>query len=99
MVLSACESGVHGRAAEPVGLGWAFLAAGASGVVVSQWPVDDQATLTMMAEFYRRLGAGLAPSHALRAAQLHTAEQHPHPYFWAPFSYVTSAATDRRAES
>ena len=44
VVLSACESGQLGETAEPVGLGWAFLAAGASGVVVSQWVVQDEAT-------------------------------------------------------
>ncbi len=99
VVLSACESGAHGRAAEPVGLGWAFLAAGASGVVVSQWPVHDEATLFTMAEFYCGLRSGLPPSYALRVAQMRTADQFPHPYFWAPFSYVTSISSDKKVVS
>ena len=88
VVLSACESGLHGRAAEPVGLGWAFLAAGAAGVVVSQWAVPDEATHELMVEFHRRLVAGSAPGAALREAQLVVARSRPHPFFWAAFSHV-----------
>ena len=90
VVLSACESGQHGRSAEPVGLGWAFLAAGASGVVVSQWMVHDDATHQLMGRFYRGLIAGADPAEALRTAQLETAAEHPHPFFWAPFSYLAA---------
>ena len=89
VTLSACESGRHGSATvEPVGLGWSFLAAGASGVVVSQWVVDDAVTASLMSEFYRELVAGRAPPEALRRAQLAIADHHPHPFFWAPFVYV-----------
>lgn len=95
VTLSACETGRHGsNSAEPVGLAWAFLAAGASGVVVSQWLVDDEVTAQLMTTLYRGLAAGRPPAAALRAAQLETAERHPHPYYWAPFSYV-SATHDR----
>ena len=91
VTLSACESGRPDQAtAEPVGLAWAFLAAGASGAVVSQWVVHDQAAADLFSVFYTRLAAGQAPSMALRDAQLATAEHHPHPYYWAPFSYVAS---------
>ncbi len=93
VTLSACESGRPGRGtAEPVGLAWGLLAAGASGVVVSQWVVHDEATAGLMREFYRQLGAGLRPAVALRQAQLATAHQHPHPFYWAPFSYLTASA-------
>ncbi len=95
VTLSACETGAHDRAAEPIGLGWAFLAAGAAGVVVSTWEVHDEATLTLMSELYRLLAAGSPPAQALRDAQVHTAEDYPHPFYWAPFSYVTSPLTTR----
>jgi CHAT domain-containing protein len=89
VTLSACESGRPADdTAEPVGLAWAFLAAGASGAVVSQWIVQDDATAELFGVFYTRFAAGAGPSLALREAQLATAEDHPHPYFWAPFSYV-----------
>jgi CHAT domain-containing protein/tetratricopeptide (TPR) repeat protein len=91
VTLSACESGRPAEdTAEPVGLAWAFLAAGASGAVVSQWIVHDDAAAELFGDFYTRLAAGVGPSMALREAQLATAENHPHPYFWAPFSYVAS---------
>jgi tetratricopeptide (TPR) repeat protein len=92
VTLSACESGRYGTGtAEPVGLGWAFLAAGASGVVVSQWAVDDDVTATLMGQLYSHLVAGSHPADALRRAQQATARHHPHPFYWAPFAYVASA--------
>ena len=94
VVLSACESGRQGGAtAEPVGLAWAFLAAGARGLVVSQWVVHDQVTSRLMAEFHRHLAAGDSPAGALRAAQLAAAVGDPHPFYWAPFAFVAAPAT------
>lgn len=90
VVLSACESGTHGRSTEPVGLGWAFLAAGAAGVLVSHWPVDDVATATLMTSLYQLLAAGEPPDRALRTAQLHAAESQPHPFYWGAFSYLVN---------
>ena len=57
-----------------VGLVRAFMLAGASRVVVSLWKVDDEATRTLMTEFYRRWNPkdGREPkgtAEALRAAQ------------------------------
>jgi tetratricopeptide (TPR) repeat protein len=95
VTLSACESGRPSRdSAEPVGLAWAFLAAGASGVVVSQWLVDDDATAALMSAMYANLAAGLAPAEALRQAQLAAAAGSPHPYRWAPFVYVASPSAE-----
>ena len=93
VVLSACESGTHGRSLEPVGLGWAFLAAGAAGVLVSHWPVDDTATAALMAAFYRHLSGGLPPDQALRRAQAHVAQQQPHPFHWGAFTYLVRPRT------
>lgn len=76
VVLSACDSGTATvlRGDELMGLTRAFLYAGARGVVVSLWPVDDDATVLLMDLFYRELCAdqpGLArAAEALRRAQL-----------------------------
>ena len=95
VTLSACESGRPSvDTAEPVGLAWAFLAAGASGVIVSQWIVDDATATTLMSAMYTNLAAGLAPAEALRRAQLGTAAESPHPYRWAPFVYVASPSAE-----
>jgi CHAT domain-containing protein/tetratricopeptide (TPR) repeat protein len=72
VALSACD----GAAANPLpgeevlSLSWAFLAAGASGVLASLWPVDDLAARHFMAVFYDALrehgDAGLALAYAQR---------------------------------
>jgi CHAT domain-containing protein len=95
VALSACESGRAGsETAEPVGLAWAFLVAGASAVLVSQWIVDDDSTAGVMTEFYTQLAAGAAPALALRRAQLAAAGSLPHPFQWAPFVHVTSPSSN-----
>jgi CHAT domain-containing protein len=91
VTLSACESGRPAEnTAEPVGLAWAFLAAGASAAIVSQWVVDDDVTAELMSTVYRHLHAGATPGRALQLAQQTAALEHPHPYYWAPFVSVAS---------
>ncbi len=97
VTLSACESGRAGSdGSEPVGLAWAFLAAGASGVVVSQWLVHDEVTAELMTHYTRLVVAGHPPASALRSAQLTAAAEHPHPYFWAPFTFVAGPGSPAR---
>jgi tetratricopeptide (TPR) repeat protein len=88
VVLSACETGVGDIEAgdESVGLVRAFLVAGASRVLASQWPVDDAATGEFMAAFYTALAEGLSPARALGQAQALVRARHPHPALWAAFS-------------
>lgn len=72
VTLSACESGVSQilRGDEPMGLVRAFMSAGAQAVLVSQWPVDDLATLLLMTRFYEIVQeGGTSLSWALAAAQ------------------------------
>jgi tetratricopeptide (TPR) repeat protein len=89
VVLSACESGRNSvDGAEPLGLGWAFLAAGAAAVVVSLWSVQDDVAPDLMAEFYRCLVSGSDAASSLRSAQRITAQRFPHAYHWAPFVTV-----------
>ncbi len=90
VVLSACQSGTHGRHREPVGLAWAFLAAGAASAVVAQWHVADAATAQVMASLHEGLVAGLPADDALRAAQREAATAEVHPYFWGAFALVSS---------
>lgn len=87
VTLSACESGRSGVIGgdEVLGLARAFLGAGAANLVVSLWLVQDDTTAELMGNWYKRLRAGEPPATALRAAQIGLKEQHPHPYYWAPF--------------
>lgn len=90
ITLSACESGRADDAAEPVGMAWGFLAAGARSVVVSQWVLDDESSAEVMASYHDHLRAGGSSERALRSAQLAVMAQRPHPYHWAPFVHVES---------
>jgi len=94
VTLSGCETGLSlsGGGDEQLGLSRAFLAAGARSMVISLWPVEDQATNTLMQLFYQRLLEGESKVQALRAAQcslLHSGiPVYNHPYFWAAFRLV-----------
>jgi CHAT domain-containing protein len=72
VVLSACSTGKGETTGgdDVLGLTRALLAAGAEAAVVSLWPVDDHSTALFMQEFYAGLSRGLAPRHALQAAQV-----------------------------
>ena len=90
VVLSACGSGLSpDYVSEPIGLASACLAAGASGVVAALWTVDDAVTLELMTFFYQSLADGSDARTALREARRQVARQHPHPYYWAAFRYVS----------
>lgn len=93
VVLSACDTaGQAGTGLgeddgdEWLGLVRAFLVAGASRVLASQWPVDDAVTRGFMARFHQALAAGAPPSAALATAQNAARAEHPHPFHWAAFA-------------
>ncbi len=94
VTLSGCETGLSlsGGGDEQLGLGRAFLAAGVSSLLMSLWPVEDNATNELMQCFYQHLLQGESKGEALRAAQcslLHsTGTIYTHPYFWAAFRLV-----------
>jgi CHAT domain-containing protein len=92
VVLSACDTAL-GEEIEGegiVGIVRGFMYAGSKRVVASLWQVADAATSELMNRFYvEMLTNGLAPSDALRRAQLHIMSQRKwhHPYYWAAFSF------------
>ena len=97
VTLSGCETGLalSGGGDEQLGLGRAFLAAGASSLVMSLWPVEDAATNELMLLFYRYLLDGESKVQALRFAQCSLLRRqspddshYAHPYFWAAFRLV-----------
>jgi CHAT domain-containing protein len=90
VVLAGCETG---RAAiepgdEAVGLPRAFIAAGASSVIMSLWPVRDESALRFMTLLHQQLAAG-APSDGIGAAVRETMRTvrttEPHPASWGAF--------------
>jgi CHAT domain-containing protein len=91
-MLSACETGLgRVQAGEGVyGLRRALVLAGVRTQVASLWKVDDAATRDLVADYYRRLGAGAGRSQALREAQLAMLKDpgRRHPYYWAAFIVI-----------
>jgi hypothetical protein len=55
---------------ESLTLATAFLAAGATAVIGTRWPVDDDATTALSVRLHHHLNGGCAPAEALRRAQL-----------------------------
>jgi CHAT domain-containing protein len=90
VTLSACETGVNAVAPgdELIGLARGFFAAGARSVLLSLWMVDDETTDQLMVDFYQEMKRGRSLSASLRAAQLRTMAEKPHPFFWSPFVLV-----------
>jgi CHAT domain-containing protein/tetratricopeptide (TPR) repeat protein len=75
-----------------VGLGWAFMRAGARQVVAALWEVDDASTPRLMDDFYTELNKGKRVADALRLAKLallHSDDVHSRPYYWASLQLYT----------
>jgi CHAT domain-containing protein len=90
LVLSACQTAAgDDRAA--LGLAGVAFRAGARSTIATLWPVSDEATRTMMTQFYQELrDPTLTRSEALRRAQnvLIDSERFAHPFFWAPYTLI-----------
>jgi len=90
VTISAC-SGVGERTYSGeglVGLSWAFLRAGAHGVIAALWEVNDNSTPELMNDMYGQISKGAAPDAALRHAKLtllHSGTIYKKPFYWAPF--------------
>jgi tetratricopeptide (TPR) repeat protein len=105
VTLSGCETGLalSGGGDEQLGLGRAFLAAGASSLLMSLWPVEDDSTSELMQYFYQRLLKGDTKVQALRSAQCSFLKlgksAYAHPYFWAAFRLVGETGSLRYNEA
>lgn len=87
VVLSACET-ARGEISETdgvIGLQRAFKKAGAGSILMSLWKVDDDATKTLVASFYKHLMNGDERHSALKNAMNDTRKVFPDPYYWAGF--------------
>ena len=93
-VLSGCDTGIgEVRSGEGVfGLRRAFQEAGARTVIMTLWPVEDQATRFWMSTLYRsRLIEHLSTADSVRAAGLAIVRERrakrlsSHPFYWGAF--------------
>ncbi len=87
VVLSACETGKGEITGDGVfGLQRAFKMAGARTIIMSLWPVSDQATQLFMTEFFRYwITNGLPKREAFRKAQNQVRQAYGEPIYWAGF--------------
>jgi len=106
VVLSACNTAAgEGAGSEAVsGLGRAFFYAGARALLVSNWPVETEASRRLMTDLFRRQAGAhsLAKAEALQQAMASMIDgggkvdaktgkvvySYAHPLFWAPFVLV-----------
>ena len=94
VVLSACHTagGIVLGGEGVRGLTAPLLQAGARTVVATEWPVDDQRTISMVVDFYSALSRGLTIADALRAAELAAMRDGARPREWAAFRVVGDPA-------
>ena len=91
VTLSACEVGLgkFSSGEGVIGLGRAFLYAGAENLVLSLWRVTDKSTAQLMTNFYKNkfLNDERGYAGALRQAKLKLLQQQEFsaPYYWAAF--------------
>ena len=88
VVLSACQTALGEITGEGVfGLQRGFKKAGVRTIIMSLWPVDDNATLLMMTEFYSNLTKGMSKREAFLTAQnkVKTTAGFENPRYWAAF--------------
>ncbi len=87
LTLSACQTGIgDDRAA--LGLAGVALKAGARSALATLWFINDEASATLIAEFYRQLrDPSLSKAVALQRAQtkLLSDRVYEHPAYWSPF--------------
>lgn len=87
LTLSACQTGVgDDRAA--LGLAGVALRAGARSALATLWFINDEASATLLSEFYRQLREpSLSKAVALQRAQVRLLRDrvYEHPAYWSPF--------------
>jgi CHAT domain-containing protein/tetratricopeptide (TPR) repeat protein len=93
-VLSACETGIgkEFRGEGVFSMARGFMYAGCPTVIMSLWPVGDEYSANIMADFYEHLEKGSPASEALRYAKLNFIKKQDelssHPANWASFVYL-----------
>lgn len=99
VILSACNTGgAAGAGGEALsGLARSFFYAGARGLLITHWAVDDGAASLIVADSIRRQGLeGGTSASALRGAQMLLLDEagrrlpanFAHPYYWAAFALI-----------
>jgi CHAT domain-containing protein len=94
LTLTGCETAV-GSDRDALGIAGVAVQAGAQSAIASLWRVEDEATATLITQFYQHLRAGLSKAEALQVTQTTWLKANPtgrysHPGYWAPFILIGS---------
>ena len=87
LTLSACQTGI-GDDRSALGLAGVAIKAGARSALATLWFINDEASATLVSEFYRQLrNPKLSKAQALQLAQqrLLADRVYEHPAYWSPF--------------
>ena len=87
LTLSACQTGI-GDDRSALGLAGVAIKAGARSALATLWFINDEASATLVSEFYRELrDPKLSKAQALQHAQqkLLADRVYEHPAYWSPF--------------
>jgi len=87
VVLSACQPGIGKvkNGGGVFGLQRAFKLAGARSIIMSLWPVSDEATKELMINFYSGWTKTGDLYSSFKNAQLEVKKKFPEPYYWGAF--------------
>lgn len=94
LILAGCESGKEGIGMGPglTSLATAFTYAGSPNMLVSLWPVDEDATATLCKSFIRFLASGNTPTDALYLAKKQFIREanptYKSPFYWSGFVLI-----------
>jgi CHAT domain-containing protein len=93
VTLSGCGTGLSVSVGgdEQLGLVRGLLYAGAAAVLLTLWDAHDRSTADFMQVFYGRIKQGWSKARAAQSGMLALRDQHPHPFYWAPFTIVGNA--------
>ncbi|MBD2018957.1 CHAT domain-containing protein, partial [Leptolyngbya sp. FACHB-36] len=94
LALTGCETAV-GSDRDALGIAGVAVQAGAQSAIAALWRVEDEATATLIGQFYQHLRTGLSKAEALQATQTAWLAANPsgrysHPGYWAPFILIGS---------
>ena len=87
LTLSACQTGI-GDDRSALGLAGVAIKAGARSALATLWFINDEASATLVSEFYRQLrNPKLSKAQALQLAQQRLLADlvYEHPAYWSPF--------------
>lgn len=92
LTLTGCETAA-GSDRDALGIAGVAVQAGAKSAIASLWRVEDEATATLITQFYQHLRTGMSKAEALQAAQTEWLKTYPtgrynHPGYWAPFILI-----------